>query len=349
MTRQFFTWLLFAVSCLSAAHSQNNRWILGEWKGIGITPGSAYSTVFIRTMVIKSEYKNRLAGILTQEVADNRGTRITKEITGNFVNNEIKVASGRTLYVKQPPHGFWADCNNCSTTSSWITVSADSILLTYETRLCGKPCDGITVYARPLSDFDTLTQRKIVHLFGSFAFEKNFKPIVPGLKYSDHEAPAVSKTKLLLPKETGKNPGITEAPARNPVAGIEKITAADNDTMQNQLGRKNKVIATYNVSSAEIKIELFDNGEIDGDMVTVYHNKQRIIDRQVLGLEPIVRTVKAGPQDRVHEFILVANNLGRIPPNTALMRITAGSKTYEIFASTTLEDNVSVIIIYSGE
>ena len=98
-----------------------------------------------------------------------------------------------------------------------------------------------------------------------------------------------------------------------------------------------------------IKIELFDNGEIDGDTVTVYHNKQKIIDRQLLGLQPIVYSVKAGAQDRVHEFTLVANNLGRIPPNTALMRITAGDKTYELFASTNLTENASVIIIYSGQ
>jgi len=51
----------------------------------------------------------------------------------------------------------------------------------------------------------------------------------------------------------------------------------------------------------------------------------------------------------VHEFILVANNLGRIPPNTALMRITAGLKVYELFASTSLSENASVVIIYSGD
>ena len=230
--------------------------------------------------------------------------------------------------------------------SSWITVTPDSIILTYETRLCGNPCDGVTTYYRRLDDFDTLTQRKIVRLFGSTAFEKKFKPVVPVLKYGTI-AQARPKTKPVPPADPVQ-PVITDTFERN-MPYPEKATVADKDTTQNQLNRKNKVIATYNVSNAEIKIELFDNGEIDGDMVTVYHNKQRIIDRQVLGLAPIVYTVKASAADRVHEFVLVANNLGRIPPNTALMRITAGSKVYEVFASTTLQDNVSIIIIYSGE
>ena len=95
-----FICLILFCNCLLPAHPQNNRWILGEWKGIGITPGSAYSTVFVRTMIIKTEYKNRLAGILIQEVMDNKGTRIEKELTGNFVNNEIKVSPGRTSVRK---------------------------------------------------------------------------------------------------------------------------------------------------------------------------------------------------------------------------------------------------------
>jgi hypothetical protein len=349
-SRKCLVCLLVWGCCLSAAHSQNNRWILGEWKGIGITPGSAYNTVFVRTMIIKTEYKNRLAGIFIQEVMDNKGTRIVKELTGNFVNNEIKVTTGRTLYVKQPPHGFWADCNACTMNSSWITIANDSIILTYETKLCGKPCDGITTYYKRLADFDTVTQRKIVHLFASSLFEKNFNPVITGMQYNGNEVQARPKTKPAM--QTGtviQQSGITDPATRNPVPYAEKRNNPDLDTIQNQLGRKNKIIATYDVPTAEIKIELFDNGEIDGDTVTVYHNKQRIIDRKELGLKPIIYTVMASARDRVHEFILVANNLGRIPPNTALMRITAGSKTYEVFASTTLEDNVSVIIIYSGE
>jgi hypothetical protein len=323
--RKCIVWLMFLMGCLLAAHSQNNQWILGVWKGTGITPGSAYSTLFSRTLVIDIESKNQFAGKLIQEVMDNRGTRIEKELTGSIINGEINLRTGRTLYVKQPPTGFWADCSSCKMNNTRISISSDSLMLTNETRSCGDYCDGFTTYYKSLADFDTLTQRKLVRLFGSPLLVKVFKPVIPGREGSSRANTQPAAKPIIAMQERGTN------------------------TIQAQLNRKNKNIATYNVSAPGIKIELFDNGEIDGDTVTVYHNKQRIIDRRELGLQPIVYTGKADVQNRVHEFILVANNLGRIPPNTALMRITAGSKTYEIFPTTTLGENVSVIIIYSGE
>ncbi len=314
---------LFFCGCVSTVHCQDNKWILGEWKGTGITPGSAYSTVFTRTLIIYAERKSRFIGKLVQEIPGNKNIRIEKDISGTLVNDAMNITTGRTIYVKQPQQGFWADCSACEMVSSRITLIKDSIVLTYVTTHCGRYCDGITRYYKALSDLDTSTQKKLVLSFGSAELIADFKAITPATKNKNTNSEGQPETKAI----SSNNP----------------------DTIKSQLSRKTKTIATYDVHDAEIKIELFDNGEIDGDMVTVYHNKSIIIDRQVLGIQPIVYTVTASAKDRVHEFTLVANNLGSIPPNTALMRITAGTKTYELFASTTLQDNVSVIIIYSGE
>jgi hypothetical protein len=317
---RFLMSLLLLVSFQSTLHSQNNRWILGEWKGMGVIPGSAYGTVFVRILRINIEHNNRFAGSLVQELMDNKGIRIEKEISGTISNDEINIKAGRTLYKKQPLHGAWADCSACQFSFTRVTVSSDSLMLTSETRLCGNYCDGYTTYYKALSDFDTATQKKLVQLFGSPLLVKIFKPVLPAKKFDNDS----TKT-------------------------AQQIIKTANETTQRQLSRANKTMATYNVQARDIKLELFDNGEIDGDTVTVYHNKQIIIDRQVLGIQPIVFTVKADTGNRVHEFILVANNLGRVPPNTALLRITAGSKVYELFASTNLAENASVVIIYSGE
>jgi len=315
-----FLVLLLLMSFQPNLHSQNNHWILGEWKGIGVIPGSAYGTVFTRILKINIEHNNRFAGVLVQELMDNKAIRIEKEISGTILNDQINIIPGRTLYKKQPLHGFWADCSACKITNTRVSVSSDSLMLTSETRLCGNYCDGYTTYYKALSGFDTVTQKQLVQLFGSPLLAKIFKPVPTAIKQA-------ANTPLM----------------------VEKTNNAASDPVQEQLTRKNKTIATYNVSSADIKVELFDNGEIDGDTVTVYHNKQRIIDRQGLTTQPILFTVKADAKNRVHEFILVANNLGRIPPNTALMRITAGLKVYELFASTSLSENASVVIIYSGD
>jgi hypothetical protein len=315
--------LLSFCLCLSTLHSQNNKWILGEWKGTVITPGSAYSTVFTGILTIYAEHKNHFVGKLVKEVTGNKDIRIEKNISGILIRDEMNIETGRTIFVKQPVHGFWADCSNCQMVNSRIIVTKDSIVLTYVTTHCDRYCDGIAKYAKPLSDLDTSTQRKLVSLFGTADIIADFHPTLP-----------------LHKNEVAKLQNQTET---------KMIDANDREAEQAQLNRKTKTIATYDVYSTDIKIELFDNGEIDGDTITVYHNKTKIVDRQGLGIKPIVCTVKASSKERVHEFILVANNLGTIPPNTALMRITAGSKTYELFASTTLDDNASIIIIYGGE
>ncbi|MGP2478125.1 hypothetical protein, partial [Listeria monocytogenes] len=61
---------------------------------------------------------------------------------------------------------------------------------------------------------------------------------------------------------------------------------------------------------------------------------------------PISLKIRNTPTDRIHELIIVAENLGDIPPNTALMVVAAGKKRYEVFLSSTEERNAKVIIEY---
>src|SRR4051812_37494837 len=109
---------LFLAGCCANIYSQNNSWLLGEWKGIGVIPGSAYSTVFVHTLRINITNNNRFAGILTQELMDNKNIRIEKEISGSIVDDQLNIRAGRTLYKKQPLHGNWEDCSACKTTNT---------------------------------------------------------------------------------------------------------------------------------------------------------------------------------------------------------------------------------------
>jgi hypothetical protein len=109
-------------------------------------------------------------------------------------------------------------------------------------------------------------------------------------------------------------------------------------TRENALARK---IVT---EESELVIELYDNGEIDGDTITVYHNNQLIVNHVGLSLKPIVMKIKVDKANPHHEIIMVADNLGSIPPNTSLMIVTANKKRYEIFISSSEQKNAKVII-----
>ena len=111
--------------------------------------------------------------------------------------------------------------------------------------------------------------------------------------------------------------------------------------------RSNELIKTFYTSAKEIKIELYDNGEIDGDTITVYHNNELIISKKRLTDKPITFMIKADEDSPHHEFVMVAENLGSIPPNTALMIVTAGNQRFETFVTSTEQKNAVVRLEYN--
>lgn len=113
--------------------------------------------------------------------------------------------------------------------------------------------------------------------------------------------------------------------------------------------RDNDLVKTITTSAKEFKIELYDNGEIDGDRISVYHNNELIVSNKKLTDKPISFTIKADENSPAHEFVMVAENLGSIPPNTSLMIVTAGSKRYELFVTSTEQKNAVVKIEYKAE
>jgi hypothetical protein len=116
-----------------------------------------------------------------------------------------------------------------------------------------------------------------------------------------------------------------------------------------KLNRETNIVNEYKVSDPHIEIELFDNGIIDGDAVSVYYNGRMLFNNVVLSYKPIAFSIDASGANRHHEFVLIAENEGSIPPNTALLRITAGNQQYKLFVSTNLSKNAKIAIDYTGD
>jgi hypothetical protein len=108
--------------------------------------------------------------------------------------------------------------------------------------------------------------------------------------------------------------------------------------------RDNPIVKQINTEEGELNIELYDNGEIDGDTVSIYHNNELVISHAGISTKPVSLKIKIDKQNPHHELVMVANNLGRIPPNTSLMIITAGKKRYEIFISSSEQKNAKILI-----
>lgn len=112
------------------------------------------------------------------------------------------------------------------------------------------------------------------------------------------------------------------------------------------LERENNLVKTIQTDEELIQIDLYDNGTIDHDSISLFHNNKQVIKNGGLSYTPISLKIKCSKEDHRHELIMVAENLGEIPPNTALMVITAGKKRYEVFLTSTEEKNAKVVIEY---
>jgi len=107
--------------------------------------------------------------------------------------------------------------------------------------------------------------------------------------------------------------------------------------------RENTLVRRIETETGEIKIELYDNGEIDGDTISIYHNNELIRSHMRLSHKPISVTIGVNPDQPHHEIIMVAENLGSIPPNTSVMIITTSSNRYEVLISSSEQKNAKVV------
>lgn len=107
--------------------------------------------------------------------------------------------------------------------------------------------------------------------------------------------------------------------------------------------RTNNAPKIVTFKSDSLVLALYDNGEVDGDTVSVLLNGEVVIAKQMLKASAFKKTIylPAGQEESV--LLLYAENLGRFPPNTGLLVIHDGEETYQLHFSADLQNNASVI------
>ena len=127
-------------------------------------------------------------------------------------------------------------------------------------------------------------------------------------------------------------------------ADPEAKAAAVADDVKAFQERKTFLINEIPITSDSIRLTFYDNGDIDGDSISVYYNKVPILIRQALSAQGVNLYLKLDPLTKVHELSMFAENLGSIPPNTALMVIYDGNQRHEVFMTSSLTLNATVIL-----
>lgn len=106
--------------------------------------------------------------------------------------------------------------------------------------------------------------------------------------------------------------------------------------------RQNELVKTIITSAKDVYIKIYDNGTVDNDTVSVYIDNKLVISKQRLTEKPIIVRINLDEKTTFHEMVMVAENLGEIPPNTSLMIVNAGDQQYEVRITSTEQKNAVV-------
>ena len=110
-----------------------------------------------------------------------------------------------------------------------------------------------------------------------------------------------------------------------------------------------KEIPEIKVDTGTIKLDFYDNAQVDGDSITVLVDKQVVLTHQRLSAKPITTYVRVDLNNTFHEIEMVAENLGSIPPNTAILIITAGKNRHLLSLSSSETKSARVRIVYDED
>jgi len=354
--RIFFTTFLFFP--LSAVFAQD---LTGIWRGYFITEGGDQYKYEVQ---LDQSKKNGLSGV-TYSYLD---TRFYGKATavGNFTRTskaamvqetrtvEVKMAGGsvacimkcRLVYARSGKEEF---LEGVYTSTYEKTDPMNGVAK-------GGNCGGGKVYLRKVatSDFyveSFLRNKKPANIPVTSSPEKTATAKTRVPKKPNSTLPKKSQpAKTVIAKKPEPAPVVVQPETKKPDVAVTKpVQPKIISTPVVIRDRKNDLIRTIPVNHTEVEISLYDNGEIDGDTISVYLDGVLILANKRLSNKPITYTLKVDESSPEHTLTMVAENMGRIPPNTSLMIVHDSDKRYQVSITSTEQKNAMVRFRYDPE
>ena len=108
-------------------------------------------------------------------------------------------------------------------------------------------------------------------------------------------------------------------------------------------GRKSEFSQVVNFKADSLELSLYDNGEIDGDTVSVFMNGEVIMAKQGLRSKAIKKTIYITESNEEFTLVLFADNLGKYPPNTGLLVVHDGDDVYNLRFSSDFQKSSGIV------
>lgn len=166
--------------------------------------------------------------------------------------------------------------------------------------------------------------------------------------------PAIKKPEaVVISKPTPAKPEVAVAVIAPPIKAADPVEAkqvpikkpdpVDISAAIDINKRKIENIQALYFKSDSLVLTLYDNGEVDGDTVSVLLNGIVIMPKVGLSTNAVKKTIDTKNVGDSIQLIMYAETLGSLPPNTGLLIVYDGTDRYEIRFSGDMQKSSAIV------
>jgi len=342
--------------CLLAVNNLSAQTATGSWYGRADVDLSGMHNNYLTEMVLKQK-GNRVEGIFGYYFRDKYQSFF---VHGHYdaKTHQVIIENIPLIYYNSNSTVNSIDCNT-NFVAVIINSKAGSTLkgTFYHDQRYKYTCPDLTVsYALDKTDKN---QDSVLH--AGPVDTKMWKPqvddYVVDVSKTDHSVAAAALPEKAEAGTTATTAEPTVAAAKPAVDTTAAVKRVDTGTAQVALAapkddskkiaedfarRKEVLNQILEVESDSVRLSFYDNGDIDGDSISIFVNKRMVLTHQELAAKAMNVYLRLDSTLLDTEISMFAENLGKFPPNTALMVVTDGVHRYEVFMSSSLTENSTI-------
>lgn len=179
---------------------------------------------------------------------------------------------------------------------------------------------------------------------------------VEQLAYHPQTQPSVTAAQSPLkndevPVQTASHPpSIPTAPEEHPSVNQDRgpsltIPPSAQSNEERFVSRKKILQQVIPVKGDSVELRFYDNAEIDGDSIAVFLNGRLLQEHILLAEQAYIMKIAVADLQADNELVMVAENMGTIPPNTSLMVAIVEDKRYEAHLQSTEGSSAMVRLV----
>jgi hypothetical protein len=224
------------------------------------------------------------------------------------------------------------------------------------------PGGGVMLLDGKAGEKDDLTPGATVHLDkgGSTNFTDEWDFVIDNYIVGANDPEVIDSVALIAFKEPVPQkernrdmaPPIARKPPEKGMVSIPPMPSPEKPVPSKPLTieekfivRTPKYVMDIPLKGDSIELRFYDNAEIDGDSISLFLNDRLVFQHIRLLAKPYVVKLAVADLKDSNELVMVAENLGKIPPNTSYMVAVVDSQRYEANLQSTEEISAMIKLV----